>query len=285
MINIRGFLFFFILIFHLFVAKSYSQFYYTYWTGAADSNWDNPANWNPAVVPVSGLNTQAIIEYNPLTPQFYWPSLTRDIYEPALHIHVAPGGKFYFNGFTVYCNRFASFESELYSGTGGRIVSSNQAGPVVLAFYRSTLYGDFYFAVSNVRSISIEYSTTDNLYIMAEELARLLMRDVIINGDITYSKPFSSGNPQFAVYQPVLIMNNCVISGDFLYNNQFGGQVAIDSGVIVNGKINFEHIGRNPNPGQMSQDFIFKGVSNNTPGGKIKVTGCNVARIIGDTLK
>lgn len=88
----------------------------TYWTGAMDSLWHNPANWNPQVVPDS--QTRTIIRPDLGNPQPHWPHLNQNTVAGRV---LCENAAIYFNGNSMYCFSFSTISSSI---TGGNDTSS-----------------------------------------------------------------------------------------------------------------------------------------------------------------
>lgn len=233
------------------------------WTGAVDSDWNNPGNWSfgiGVVIPSTAAN---------------WPILNSNVTSYGLFME--PGSKINLNGYTL----------EASSTPGQEMISLNSVtieGPGTLLMKGS---GEKYFNGNTING---------NLGIVLEGSLPFLEAATapnVYNGNISFSIPATgdfelcSGFP--SEFHGSLHITRYSTGNTLLFRKGFTGELndlivrglgALHSGLTINeenlpvpaigGRIEI-----NMENSFGSTGFLMRGITNNTPGGFINVSAVN----------
>ncbi len=258
-----------------------------FWTGAVDSLWDNPANWNPPVIPDSTSTVNIILD--PVNPQQHWPKLQRNV---AVDRLVCTRGKLYLNDSTLSCWRFVANLSEIFTGSDtGRLVTKTIGNSI--AFFDSKVSGNLGIKISTNQGVQLHRSEFDGIRIISNGVGTQIniLDTCRFNRDVKISRLTFPGSPQSG---GGIVLESGVIEGDLNCVNRVNGGFRIGKllpvrpsfGFIVKGKVDIEHSGQLVDSGQNWQAGHFSAwkLRNLTGGGKIIIKDCVGARFGLDTL-
>src|SRR5690606_6364092 len=225
------------------------------------------------VVPDSASNVNIILD--PANPQPNWPRLQQNSRVNRITVRNAALN---LNDFTLYCNRFAAYDSKLHAGADtGRIINNDITG-VGIGFVNSVVNGSMFLSVFN-GGVTAQHSKFEGIKILqrADQGNFHFYDSCFVNGDLFIHRPLDA-----------FTMNNLggigsairstIIEGDFSCIQEIGGQLHIgptiglvgtipELGVIVKGKLMIKHLRK---PGSISGGSLeIYNTKNLTPGGYI----------------
>lgn len=191
------------------------------WSGAVSTDWNNPGNWNPNLVP--GPTSDVVIPGGGITN---WPVLSSNI--SISSINMQPGSILDVNGHTASFSAATNY----VQFNGATINNSNGATDIVMNIAGSTGYFET-FRYSTVNdNITINLSGTDAFY----------------EGDVAPANHFN-GNVTYNVSsnRPVYISNNTAAqyAGNLNFTRTVSGVTqAFLSGATIAGNLQMNTIGQ-----------------------------------------
>lgn len=268
--------FFFLFFWVVAVKPTFAQ---TWWTGSADNNWHNPANWSTGVVPDS--TTTVIIEPNATVPQPNWPHLYQNA--KADIVRCQNNAEMYFNGYSLTCFSFYLMDAEAFTNNNAASVVfynaelSNRAKNITVI--RGKLNGSFRILTYGYVSVKFLASETNDLFLENGdgEVVGVFFRDsTLVRGNLVFNFPISG------VVLPrssSIYLYSAIIDGDLrIYFRSLGLELTLgpslsispplNGGVEISGKLDIDVISH------FNLSVLgFHNVSNHSPGGKVLI-GC-----------
>jgi hypothetical protein len=249
------------------------------WAGAISSNWNDPNNWIPAVVPISTSNVN-------ITNTGNSPKLQSNVTIGVINVH--PGVVLDFNGYsmTVLSNigGYVTFN-------GATLINTNGASDIVLNITTGTsgYYATFDACTVNDK-ITFNIAGSDVYY--EGSTANQYNGDVVynVNSGLTTYLSYSAAS-QYAANlsfnrnvagSSYILAASGSINGNFNYQNLAGGLNSIGNGGIttnIGGTCTINASYPSPNA------FVLRRIKNQTTGGSINVQNSTGFDVQDDTLK
>ncbi len=245
------------------------------WNGSVSTNWNTPANWTPATVPIAASNVTIPNSVNK-------PVLANNV--TVNNFTMDAGSALNFNGFTLTSNGY-------FDINGATLNNSNIATDIVITLNGTSI---LYFRQNVVNdNIIINHNSTSGFY-------EAYQFPNTFNGNTTFVSNGTGGlfisydnsstyNGNVTITRTVagiseIFRNGAVaVNGNFSYNNNAGGNTLIHQfglavKVPITGTVNITATGSG-NP-----SFLMRLVKNNTTGGTISVQNSGLIDINTDTL-
>ncbi len=243
------------------------------WTGSASSNWNDPANWSPANVPIATSNVTIASSANV-------PALPANT--TVNSFTVSAGGVLNFSGYSLTINGFMDINGgTLINGSADIVININGAGS---QYIRSSTVNDDIILNHNGTGALFEAYITGNTYngnftlnINTSALSNTSYSvPSVFNGSVTVNRTVAGATEIFKESASGNITS-------FTYINNVGGSTDINGSgsfsTVVNGPVNINYSSLSGTPA-----FSIRRLINTAGGGSIAAQNIGTLTLLGDTM-